>query len=78
MSQVSMGQVLLRNVIWHTDAHSKLQEELEKWRSRWKMLTGGPKGKHGPVVQARPLTMVWMEKVKRLLEVKEWNLWSSG
>ena len=71
MSQVSMGQVLLRNVIWHIDAHNKLQEELENWRNRWKMLTGGPKGKYDPVVQARYLMMVLMKKVKRLLELKE-------
>ena len=71
MSEVSMGYVLLRNVIWHMDAHSKIQEELENWRNRWKMLTGGPKGKCDPVVQARYLMMVLMKKVKRLLEAKE-------
>ncbi|XP_073674315.1 uncharacterized protein NKAPD1 isoform X1 [Garra rufa] len=34
MSKVSMGKVLLRNVIRHTDAHNKIQEESEMWKLR--------------------------------------------
>uniref|UniRef100_A0A9J7XS61 NKAP domain containing 1 n=1 Tax=Cyprinus carpio carpio TaxID=630221 RepID=A0A9J7XS61_CYPCA len=34
MSKVSMGKVLLRNVIRHTDAHNKIQEESEMWKMR--------------------------------------------
>ncbi|XP_039619830.1 uncharacterized protein NKAPD1 isoform X1 [Polypterus senegalus] len=34
MSRVPMGKVLLRNVIRHTDAHNKIQEESEMWKMR--------------------------------------------
>lgn len=34
MSKVSLGKVLLRNVIRHTDAHNKIQEESEMWKLR--------------------------------------------
>ncbi|XP_053307684.1 uncharacterized protein NKAPD1 isoform X2 [Spea bombifrons] len=34
MSRVPLGKVLLRNVIRHTDAHNKLQEESEMWKIR--------------------------------------------
>ncbi|XP_028823760.1 uncharacterized protein NKAPD1 [Denticeps clupeoides] len=34
MSGVPMGKVLLRNVIRHTDAHNKIQEESEMWKLR--------------------------------------------
>lgn len=34
MARVPMGKVLLRNVIRHTDAHNKIQEESEMWKLR--------------------------------------------
>ncbi|XP_066566611.1 uncharacterized protein NKAPD1 [Amia ocellicauda] len=34
MSRVPMGKMLLRNVIRHTDAHNKIQEESEMWKKR--------------------------------------------
>ncbi|RXM95091.1 hypothetical protein EOD39_17254 [Acipenser ruthenus] len=34
MSRVPVGKVLLRNVIRHTDAHNKIQEESEMWKMR--------------------------------------------
>ncbi|XP_051534865.1 NKAP domain containing 1 [Myxocyprinus asiaticus] len=34
MSKVPVGKVLLRNVIRHTDAHNKIQEESEMWKLR--------------------------------------------
>ncbi|XP_072283361.1 uncharacterized protein NKAPD1 isoform X2 [Pyxicephalus adspersus] len=34
MSRVPLGKVLLRNVIRHTDAHNKIQEETEMWKVR--------------------------------------------
>ncbi|XP_043937098.1 uncharacterized protein NKAPD1 isoform X1 [Protopterus annectens] len=34
MSRVPLGKVLLRNVIRHTDAHNKIQEETEMWKMR--------------------------------------------
>ncbi|EHB08827.1 hypothetical protein GW7_12279 [Heterocephalus glaber] len=34
MSWVPLGKVLLRNVIWHTDAHNKIQEESDMWKIR--------------------------------------------
>ncbi|XP_040282238.1 uncharacterized protein NKAPD1 isoform X1 [Bufo bufo] len=34
MSRVPLGKVLLRNVIRHTDAHNKIQEETEMWKIR--------------------------------------------
>ncbi|XP_024062946.1 uncharacterized protein NKAPD1 [Terrapene carolina triunguis] len=34
MSRVPLGKVLLRNVIRHTDAHNKIQEESEMWKIR--------------------------------------------
>uniref|UniRef100_A0A3Q0RHX5 NKAP domain containing 1 n=1 Tax=Amphilophus citrinellus TaxID=61819 RepID=A0A3Q0RHX5_AMPCI len=34
MSKQSMGKTLLRNVIRHTDAHNKIQEEMEMWKMR--------------------------------------------
>ncbi|XP_072342690.1 uncharacterized protein NKAPD1 isoform X1 [Scyliorhinus torazame] len=36
MARIPMGKVLLRNVIRHTDAHNKIQEESEMWKSREK------------------------------------------
>ncbi|XP_017289269.1 uncharacterized protein NKAPD1 isoform X1 [Kryptolebias marmoratus] len=38
MSKQPMGKTLLRNVIRHTDAHNKIQEEMEMWKMRdWEM-----------------------------------------
>ncbi|XP_012514673.1 PREDICTED: uncharacterized protein C11orf57 homolog isoform X2 [Propithecus coquereli] len=34
MSRVPLGKVLLRNVIRHTDAHNKIQEESDMWKTR--------------------------------------------
>ncbi|KAM4695253.1 LOW QUALITY PROTEIN: uncharacterized protein O3C94_005613 [Discoglossus pictus] len=34
MSHVPLGKVLLQNVIRHTDAHNKIQEESEMWKVR--------------------------------------------
>nr|KAF6466658.1 NKAP domain containing 1 [Rousettus aegyptiacus] len=34
MSRVPLGKVLLRNVIRHTDAHNKIQEESDMWKIR--------------------------------------------
>ncbi|KAF6298862.1 hypothetical protein mRhiFer1_008914 [Rhinolophus ferrumequinum] len=34
MSRVPLGKVLLRNVIQHTDAHNKIQEESDIWKIR--------------------------------------------
>uniref|UniRef100_H9GMA4 NKAP domain containing 1 n=1 Tax=Anolis carolinensis TaxID=28377 RepID=H9GMA4_ANOCA len=34
MSHVPLGKVLLRNVIRHTGAHNKIQEESEMWKIR--------------------------------------------
>ncbi|KAM7399162.1 hypothetical protein PAMP_018450 [Pampus punctatissimus] len=34
MTKQSMGKTLLRNVIRHTDAHNKIQEEMEMWKMR--------------------------------------------
>ncbi|KAK3560923.1 hypothetical protein QTP86_023114, partial [Hemibagrus guttatus] len=34
MAKVPVGKVLLRNVIRHTDAHNKIQEESEMWKLR--------------------------------------------
>ncbi|RMB91982.1 hypothetical protein DUI87_31511 [Hirundo rustica rustica] len=40
MSRVPVGKVLLRNVIRHTGAHNKLQEETEMWKIReWEKQT---------------------------------------
>ncbi|XP_069750989.1 uncharacterized protein NKAPD1 isoform X2 [Narcine bancroftii] len=36
MSRIPMGKVLLRNVMRHTDAHNKIQEESEMWKIREK------------------------------------------
>ncbi|XP_041030402.1 uncharacterized protein NKAPD1 isoform X4 [Carcharodon carcharias] len=36
MARIPMGKVLLRNVIRHTDAHNKIQEESEMWKIREK------------------------------------------
>ncbi|XP_014018504.1 uncharacterized protein NKAPD1 [Salmo salar] len=44
MSRVPMGKVLLRNVIRHTDAHNKIQEELEMWKLRG--MEKGPSTSH--------------------------------
>ncbi|XP_071352092.1 uncharacterized protein NKAPD1 isoform X2 [Trachinotus anak] len=45
MSKQSMGKTLLRNVIRHTDAHNKIQEEMEMWKMRgWEVQTSH--GKH--------------------------------
>ncbi|XP_026869441.1 uncharacterized protein NKAPD1 [Electrophorus electricus] len=40
MSRVPVGKVLLRNVIRHTDAHNKIQEESEMWKLRDMELQG--------------------------------------
>ncbi|KAG7243155.1 hypothetical protein INR49_016530, partial [Caranx melampygus] len=38
MSKQPLGKTLLRNVIRHTDAHNKIQEEMEMWKMRgWEM-----------------------------------------
>ncbi|RVE64988.1 hypothetical protein OJAV_G00131300 [Oryzias javanicus] len=38
MSKQPAGKTLLRNVIRHTDAHNKIQEEMEMWKMRgWEM-----------------------------------------
>ncbi|XP_061537408.1 NKAP domain containing 1 isoform X2 [Phycodurus eques] len=34
MSKQTLGKTLLRNVIRHTDAHNKIQEESEMWKMR--------------------------------------------
>ncbi|KAM6933580.1 uncharacterized protein NKAPD1 [Xenentodon cancila] len=34
MSKQPLGKTLLRNVIRHTDAHNKIQEEVEMWKMR--------------------------------------------
>ncbi|KAM6987715.1 LOW QUALITY PROTEIN: uncharacterized protein NKAPD1 [Tautogolabrus adspersus] len=34
MSKQPIGKTLLRNVIRHTDAHNKIQEEMEMWKMR--------------------------------------------
>ncbi|XP_070982558.1 uncharacterized protein NKAPD1 [Oncorhynchus clarkii lewisi] len=47
MSRVPMGKVLLRNVIRHTDAHNKIQEESEMWKLRW--MEKGPSTSHRPM-----------------------------
>ncbi|XP_037265994.1 uncharacterized protein NKAPD1 [Falco rusticolus] len=40
MSRVPVGKVLLRNVIRHTGAHNKIQEETEMWKIReWEKQT---------------------------------------
>ncbi|XP_041851815.1 uncharacterized protein NKAPD1 isoform X2 [Melanotaenia boesemani] len=40
MSKQPMGKTLLRNVIRHTDAHNKIQEEMEMWKMRdWEIQT---------------------------------------
>lgn len=40
MSRQPMGKTLLRNVIRHTDAHNKIQEETEMWKMRgWEIQT---------------------------------------
>ncbi|XP_053125234.1 uncharacterized protein NKAPD1 isoform X3 [Hemicordylus capensis] len=40
MSRIPLGKVLLRNVIRHTDAHNKIQEESEMWKIReWEKQT---------------------------------------
>ncbi|KAJ0021976.1 hypothetical protein NQD34_009466 [Periophthalmus magnuspinnatus] len=45
MSRQPMGKTLLRNVIRHTDAHNKIQEETEMWKMReWELQT--PQRKH--------------------------------
>ncbi|KAL6115973.1 nkapd1 [Pungitius sinensis] len=40
MSKQTLGKTLLRNVIRHTDAHNKIQEETEMWKTRdWQVHT---------------------------------------
>lgn len=40
MSKQPLGKTLLRNVIRHTDAHNKIQEEMEMWKMRdWETAT---------------------------------------
>lgn len=41
MARIPMGKVLLRNVIRHTDAHNKIQEESEMWKIREKEKQAG-------------------------------------
>uniref|UniRef100_A0A3P9LZP4 Zgc:162339 n=1 Tax=Oryzias latipes TaxID=8090 RepID=A0A3P9LZP4_ORYLA len=44
MSKQPAGKTLLRNVIRHTDAHNKIQEEMEMWKMRgWEMQMSHPK-----------------------------------
>ncbi|XP_034557737.1 uncharacterized protein NKAPD1 isoform X2 [Notolabrus celidotus] len=44
MSKQPLGKTLLRNVIRHTDAHNKIQEEMEMWKMRgWETQTSRPK-----------------------------------
>ncbi|XP_041728784.2 uncharacterized protein NKAPD1 [Coregonus clupeaformis] len=50
MSRVPMGKVLLRNVIRHTDAHNKIQEESEMWKLRG--MEKGPSTSHRPMPPA--------------------------
>ncbi|XP_072320392.1 uncharacterized protein NKAPD1 [Eucyclogobius newberryi] len=45
MSRQPLGKTLLRNVIRHTDAHNKIQEETDMWKMReWELQT--PQRKH--------------------------------
>ncbi|XP_030633629.1 uncharacterized protein NKAPD1 [Chanos chanos] len=48
MSWVPLGKTLLRNVIRHTDAHNKIQEESEMWKLRdmEKQATSAAPSKH--------------------------------
>uniref|UniRef100_A0A3Q4I188 NKAP domain containing 1 n=1 Tax=Neolamprologus brichardi TaxID=32507 RepID=A0A3Q4I188_NEOBR len=40
MSKQPLGKTLLRNVIRHTDAHNKIQEEIDMWKMRdWEIQT---------------------------------------
>uniref|UniRef100_A0A4W5QAJ2 NKAP domain containing 1 n=1 Tax=Hucho hucho TaxID=62062 RepID=A0A4W5QAJ2_9TELE len=50
MSRVPVGKVLLRNVIRHTDAHNKIQEESEMWKLRG--MEKGPSTSHRPMPPA--------------------------
>ncbi|XP_042152150.1 uncharacterized protein NKAPD1 isoform X1 [Oncorhynchus tshawytscha] len=50
MSRVPMGKVLLPNVIRHTDAHNKIQEESEMWKLRG--MEKGPFTSHRSMPQA--------------------------
>ncbi|XP_047450279.1 NKAP domain containing 1 [Mugil cephalus] len=44
MSKQSLGKTLLRNVIRHSDAHNKIQEEMEMWKMRdWEKQTSSRK-----------------------------------
>ncbi|TNN01703.1 NKAP domain containing 1 [Takifugu flavidus] len=44
MSRQSSGKTLLRNVIRHTDAHNKIQEESEMWKMRdWEIQKSHPR-----------------------------------
>ncbi|KAA8594079.1 hypothetical protein FQN60_004913 [Etheostoma spectabile] len=44
MSKQPLGKTLLKNVIRHTDAHNKIQEEMEMWKMRnWEVHTSHPK-----------------------------------
>ncbi|XP_053279439.1 NKAP domain containing 1 [Pleuronectes platessa] len=44
MSYQPLGKTLLRNVIRHTDAHNKIQEEQEMWKMRgWQVQRTDPK-----------------------------------
>uniref|UniRef100_A0AAV2J4A8 NKAP domain containing 1 n=1 Tax=Knipowitschia caucasica TaxID=637954 RepID=A0AAV2J4A8_KNICA len=46
-----MGKTLLRNVIRHTDAHNKIQEETDMWKMReWELQT--PQRKHVPAASS--------------------------
>ncbi|KAM3875123.1 uncharacterized protein NKAPD1 [Diretmus argenteus] len=49
MSREPVGKVLLRNVIRHTDAHNKIQEESEMWKMRgWEKQTSHDKPSSAP------------------------------
>ncbi|KAM8902655.1 uncharacterized protein NKAPD1 [Spinachia spinachia] len=48
MSKQTLGKTLLRNVIRHTDAHNKIQEETEMWKTRdWQVHTSHTKSVRG-------------------------------
>ncbi|XP_053176974.1 NKAP domain containing 1 [Scomber japonicus] len=50
MSKQPLGKTLLRNVIRHTDAHNKIQEEMEMWKMRgWEVK--GPNHKHSAATE---------------------------
>ncbi|XP_028320716.1 uncharacterized protein NKAPD1 [Gouania willdenowi] len=49
MSKQSIGKTLLRNVIRHTDAHNKIQEEMDMWKMRdWETQRSRPQNLSDP------------------------------